>query len=279
MKKIACQYAIVRFAPYVETEEFANVGIVLIAPGQRFYGFKLETRRYGRITRFFEDMDASLYRNALFNLKEELERIADLLKAHGFDKRLKQVDVEFAQRLFQEMVRPRETIVRYGQLRTVLAEDPQKTLDELFAFYVERNFVTKKYKEQILESGVRKLLYRIKVGNLYEKARVGNSSYHVNLPFVHRLDDHRLKIIKPLHLAQPESTRIYNHGDAWIRRIKRLKGKYIDPQKLLFTLEGPEEEGERRDAYLDIKRELEQIGAQTAQHRDEKAIEKFASVH
>lgn len=39
MTRIACQYAIVRFAPFVETEEFANVGIIMIAPKQRFFGF------------------------------------------------------------------------------------------------------------------------------------------------------------------------------------------------------------------------------------------------
>jgi len=30
MKKFACQYAIVRFLPYLETGEFANVGIVML---------------------------------------------------------------------------------------------------------------------------------------------------------------------------------------------------------------------------------------------------------
>lgn len=30
--KYSCLYSIVRFAPYAETEEFANVGIVLTAP-------------------------------------------------------------------------------------------------------------------------------------------------------------------------------------------------------------------------------------------------------
>ena len=30
--KYACLYSIVRFAPFAETEEFANVGIVLTAP-------------------------------------------------------------------------------------------------------------------------------------------------------------------------------------------------------------------------------------------------------
>lgn len=32
MNKLACQYAVVRFLPYAETGEFANVGVALACP-------------------------------------------------------------------------------------------------------------------------------------------------------------------------------------------------------------------------------------------------------
>jgi hypothetical protein len=35
--RYACIYSIVRFAPFVETEEFANVGIVITAPAIRHW--------------------------------------------------------------------------------------------------------------------------------------------------------------------------------------------------------------------------------------------------
>ena len=277
MKKVACQYAIVRFMPFVETEEFANVGIVMMAPDFHYFGFHLELKRYARITHFFEDIDARLYRKTLYNLNEELERVGDLLKSQGFDRRLKQNDVDFARRLFTELVRPRETIVRFGEVRTVLADDPARKLGELFAFYIERNFVTRKYQEELLlESGVRKLLNRIHVGELFEKARVGDENYHVNFPFVHRKEGGPLKIIKPLHLAHAEPTRIYEHGDAWIRRIGRLKGKYLDPDHVLFTLAGPDEGENRLRAYSDIEQELQMIGVHTVPYGNQDEIGRFA---
>lgn len=277
MKKIACQYAIVRFAPFVETGEFANVGIVMMAPDSRYFGFELELKRYARITHFFEDVDARLYKKTLYNLRGELERIGDLLKTHGFDRRLKENDVDFARRLFAELVRPRETIVRFGQVRTALADDPEKKLKELFAFYVERNFVTKKYQEELLlESGIRRLLYRIHVGELFEKAKVGDENYHVNFPFVHHEEGRPDKIIKPLHLAHAEPTRIYEHGDAWIQRINRLKGRYLDPARVLFTLAGPDEDENRMKAYLDIERGLQTIGVNTVPYENQDEIKRFA---
>ncbi len=46
LNKLACRYAILRFLPYTETGEFANVGVVLACPATGYFGFKLETRRY-----------------------------------------------------------------------------------------------------------------------------------------------------------------------------------------------------------------------------------------
>ncbi len=40
---------------------------------------------------------------------------------------LKRNDVEFAQGMFAEIVRPRETILRFSEPRAVLAEDPKKS--------------------------------------------------------------------------------------------------------------------------------------------------------
>ena len=212
----------------------------------------------------------------MHNLKEELERISKLLETHGFDHRLKQNHGDFARRLFTELVRPRETIIRFGRVRTVLADDPGKKLKELFAFYVERNFVTRKYQEELLESQVRKLLVDIRVGDLFEKAQLGDDAYHVNFPFVRVENNRPPRIIKPLHLAHPEPTRIYEHGDTWIRRINRLKGRYLDPEHVLFALAGPGEDGNRLKAYAEIEQELRAIGVKTAPYVNQDEIKRFA---
>ncbi len=184
MKKIACQYAIVRFAPFIETGEFANIGIVIISPKNRFFGFNLATKRHGRITQFFDEINANVYKNTVYNLKQELERISDSLKAHGFDKRFKSNDIDYSTNLFTEITRARETIIQFSKIRTVLTNNPDNTLKELFNYYVERNFVTKKYEEALLESGIRKLLYNANIGDRFSREKIGDAAYHVSFPFV-----------------------------------------------------------------------------------------------
>ena len=78
MSRVACRYAIIRFMPYVETGEFANVGIVLACPATGFFGFKLQDRRYRRVTQFFEHIEARDYTQALRLFRDELNRIQDL---------------------------------------------------------------------------------------------------------------------------------------------------------------------------------------------------------
>ena len=216
------------------------------------------------------------YKKTLYNLKDELERVTSVLKTHGFDKRLKTNDIDFANGLFNEIVRTRETIVRFGKTRTVLTDDPEAKLKELFAFYIERNFVTKKYQEELLESDVRKLLYRVNVGERFDKERLGDECYHVTFPFVRHETNKPVKVIKPLHLGHEEPTKIYDHGAAWIHRINRLKGKFLEPDRVLFTLAGPDNDGSRLDAYHEIENELKATGVRVTDSDNRDEITHFA---
>lgn len=278
MKMIACQYAIVRFSPFIETGEFANIGIVIISPENRFFGFNLETKRYARITRFFDEINAKVYKNTVYNLKEELERVSVSLKTHGFDKRLKYNDIKFSNRIFREITRERETIIKFSKIRTVLTSNPDETLKDLFKYYVERNFVTKKYKEALLESGIRKLLFRANAGDRYLKEKIGDDAYQVSFPFV---EQESKKIIKPLHLSHDDSTNIFNHGAAWIYKIKKLKEKQLLlTNNVLFTLSEPPtmSNTNRFEAYMDIKNNLIETGVQVIpnQEKNKDKILEFA---
>jgi len=48
--KTLCLYAIVRFMPYAETQEFANVGVVMCVPDKNIFKFKLAPKHFARIT-------------------------------------------------------------------------------------------------------------------------------------------------------------------------------------------------------------------------------------
>lgn len=271
MKKLACQYAIVRFLPYLETGEFANVGIVMSCPESGFFEFKLLTH-VRRITAFFEELDAMIYRRARGDFNQELLRIRNILNPiHGVAK-----EAGLAQHLFAELTRPREVMMRFEGVRMVLAENPAQQLQELFGHYVERNFATKAHQEQLLDKWVRKVLVDAQLNKQYPAETVGNAdSYHAKFPFVFREGARALKAIKPLHLAHADPAQIFDHGWAWLGKVQKLRALHVLPERVLFPVQGPTEiDSERFEIFQDIVGQLAANDVQVvATTQTEKIIE------
>lgn len=279
MNRIACQYAIVRFAPFIETGEFANAGVVMMAARERYFGFRLETQRYGRVTRFFEELDARLYRATLFDLRDELERIHGVLKENGFDRRMKDNNLQLAQELFTEVTRPRESIIRFSEPRVVLTSDPKRKLTELFGYYVERNFVTRQRRETLLEKGMRQWLNQVRIGERFVRERIGDEDYHATFPFVELHEGQPVKVIKPLDLAQDSPSRILDHCGAWVFRLEQLRKRDYLPEKTMFAVAGPEEEtldGKRGAAFHEAVDMLEDKRVTVLPFDDRDRVERFA---
>lgn len=252
----ACHYAIVRFMPFVETGEFANVGVVLFAPNARYFGFKLLVNRHARVTNFFDQLDSKVFRLAMSSLREELGRIESMRREMGTDKRFKETNREAALRLWSEIIKPRETMLRFSESRLVLADNAPRKLIELYDYYVEKNFATKEYQEKLLERGVRGWLREAHLLNYFHSARIGNEDYNAQFPFVSGTEEAPQKAIKPLNLNQAEASRIIDHGGQWIVRINALKKRELLPPEVLFTVTGPDDTTARGRAKREIVDEL-----------------------
>jgi hypothetical protein len=273
MKKFACQYAIVRFLPYLETGEFANVGIVMLCPDAGYFEFKL-LKHVRRITAFFEELDAGIYRRAANDFRLELKRIRNWL-AHQQQNKM---DVELARHLFAELTRPREAMMRFEGVRVVLADDPAQQFDELFGYYVERNFATKAYQEQLLVKNVRRVLVDAKLQKHYRPETLGDTAaYHTHFPFVHREGERADKAIKPLHLAHEDPAQIYDHGWAWLGRVDKLRALRLLPEQVLFPVQGPtESDGKRFEMFQEITLKMAANDVQVVSSQQTQKIIEFA---
>lgn len=231
MKRRAYQYAILRFMPYIETGEFANVGLVMTAPQHGFFDYQLQEKRYARLTGFFKDLKSSTYLSAIRALKEELNRVQELTHDYQHDN----AD------LFAELIRPRETIFRFSKPSLVLTSTPHEQLQTLYNYYVEHDFVTREYRETVLENRVRNLLATASLADRYKQVRLGDDQYHVSIPFVEQKQDQLLRGIKPLYLGQKETVKILEKAGQWQFRLDELRRREQLPKEMLFTVDGPEE--------------------------------------
>lgn len=268
MKKLACRYAIVQFLPYPETGEFANAGIVLACPATGYFGYQLETRRYARFTHFFRELDKAFYLRGVAALRDELDRVRRVLA---------NANADIVREAFTALVHPRETILRFSDARAILVDDPEQALAQLYGHYVEHDFVTPEYHEQALEKRVHQLIKGLHLANPFREMRLGDDEFAVRFPLVQTVQEHPVKAIKPLYLAQDDTTAIYNHGDQWLSKLKRLYQRNRLPTQILFTVEAPERADDKRfKAFDEVVRELEQF-TRIAQVEEQSIILNFAT--
>ena len=121
----ACNYAMLRFLPYPETGEFVNVGVLVTCLQPCLLHFVAERTMPERAKSLFPKQNAQVFEASLEGLRQEMERV----KGGACDPK----SVQLA---FNETVRIRESVFRFGEVRTVLTATPQNLAEELFARYV-----------------------------------------------------------------------------------------------------------------------------------------------
>lgn len=273
--KAACAYAVVQFRPFVETGEFANVGIVLLGVEHRFFDFQL-LRKYSRVTRFFPELDRKVYLEAIAGFREELDRIKGFVRREALDRRRKSADKAMAERVFIELTRTREGLLRFDNPRLIMTDDPQSKLEGLFEHYVGRNFATKEYQERLLENKVGRLLYKARLP--FGEGKIGNDDFVVRFPFIHRDSDEVTGVIKPLFLGQTDTTSLLTKGDNWVSKVKRLRRINKLPRHVLFALDAPPHDSERRfKAFQEISREFIDLGVCVTEASNDREILSFAT--
>lgn len=104
----------------------------MLGPRHRFFDFELLVCRQACATQFVEHLDAKVFRETMRMMRDELQRPTVLLGPQGFEPRATTADPKLAQRLFEEIVRPREAILRFSPIRDVLTDDPHTKLQELY---------------------------------------------------------------------------------------------------------------------------------------------------
>ncbi len=248
MKKHAISYAIIRFQPHVETEEFANIGIVLVAPRMSYFDFRIETRRLGRLTSFFDSVEAETTRAVLRRYHVELKRIRDLAGHVGDGQSRFEFELsDNAEHLFHALTKDREGMIRFSEVRFAMTDDPRGKLEDLFNYYVRRNFAGAVYREGLLEKQVRGLLKMRDIGKNFRPMLFSDGVYSAKFPFVEVVEDRALKVLKPIYLGQDEPTRILDHGNKWLFTIQRLKDKL--PPDVVVAVEGPDDSAKRKQAF------------------------------
>lgn len=248
--KYVCNYSILRFLPYPETGEFVNIGVVLLASNGEFH-YQLDRTRQ-RVTRFFKTLDHKIYLRARDEVRAELNRL------EGFFAERKG-EMGTAIGAFKHLIHPRETMMRFSNPGSIGTENVKKTLADLYEHYVNHSFATKEYQERVLERQLGSLLSVANLKQRYKEQKLGTKQYEVRFPFVMVADEQVHQAIKPLFFGQSDSSKIYDHGDSWVSKMKRLKATKRLARDTLFIVEPPAEGAKLIAAFNEVVADLKEF--------------------
>jgi len=278
IKKLACNYTILRFLPYAESGEFVNLGVALACPDLHWFGYRLETRRLDRITDFFPELKQSkaafVEGRRLF--KDELDRVGRMMNDGQGEPQLRfKEDAKLFNQVFLNLVRPREEVFCFSPSRTCLTEEPKAELERLFNFYVERGFAQRQeYQEKLMTRRLRTVFNAKKIVDLTEHTFVSDLC-HAHFPFVRQVGDRYVRAIHPLDLDKTETPKIVEHADSWRNRLQRLKAGPVYPERVLLVVRRPGA-GKQLDVCQQMCKELEQADAYLLPQEDQAEIVRFA---
>lgn len=272
MNKLAMRFAVVRFMPYVQTREFANIGIILTCPKTGYFNYKIEPK-YGRLSNFFQHFSGTVYRAATHAFSNELERIKQVLQSDYW-----QPD-EFRAAL-NHIARPREAIILTSEIGVTSATSEEQELNRLFDYYVYHSFA-KNQPEALLTKDIQRMVRGLKTTHpfYYEETLGNKEGFHAKLPIVQKADSGQvLKIIKPIYFGQKDPAEIYHKSDTWLSKIKRLRQQgYIEHPAILFPYMPPEKPvHHQQEALATVLKELAEHDIQTVPQTDKQAIAEFA---
>ena len=267
MKKLV-RYSVIRFMPFTETQEFANVGIVIHAPQTGEVQFKLANTRFGRVSQFFDDLDGHLYANAIKMFNFELQRIQEFTR---------EMTGKALASFMDEVTRPKEGFLTYSETAALLTTDSLTTvLDTLYQQYVGRSFNTKEHREILLVKSLKKQLDQVSKYK-FTKSKLSTDYMEFELPLV-ATDNLETKAIKPLSFFQETPLKLIDHGEFWISRVKHLlNSNTIDANNFLFAVDRPDFTNKNLDAaFSSLSEEMNALGVKVYDIKDINKIEKFA---
>lgn len=264
-----CLYSIIRYAPYAETEEFANIGVVLCAPKLGQFHYQLTQSNNARVKSFFQD-------EIIFpHAKDAIARELKLAQEQSG----KFTTPDTLANFFNYLVAKKESIVHFSSARVVMAENPQEVTSEIFNKFINHSEVTKESREAILTRELKnRFAHYGDLKNAFRKETLGGELTKFSIPFVARQDGEILCAIKPLAFTQDKPEKMMEHCDSWTAKVLRAASEHLlSLSNVLFTIDPPFQPSDLEvKAMREIRRTFDDKGIRHLEHKDESSIISFA---
>lgn len=270
MKKTVCKYVVVRFVPHSETDEFANVGVLLYSKEQNFFDFLLGGDGcFRRINHFFKIMDSDVVKQALELYEKELAYLCDAVRRREIS----------SEQAFESLVKPRATMLQFSGVRTAFTESPRRCLQDAHMRMVLQNTPTIERTRVSLKTTLRKQLNTLCLEYPFTRHKFERSGFEASFDFTQVRNGEPCKIIQPIDLTNKIiANDLYKTVDQYETRLSRMDRLGLLPEDVLVTFSLPyQSSDEMAEAWGIVRDELSSLGVLLANIEDTGMIEEFAT--
>ncbi|MFD2158328.1 DUF3037 domain-containing protein [Rubritalea tangerina] len=273
----------IELMPYPEHGEFCIVGVFAIDAQARTIHYRLqEPRKTKRLSGFFPELERKLFTRTLKSVHEEWLRLADMVNKGDHTEEFRELTKVDGADIFKAIVQPREGMIRHKERGTILSKDINAWLDEAFTKMVLRIDLDSIYPEETkFTNHVSSLLKEWNVAGAWKAGRVGQEDYHTTFPFTYTPQgaERVERAIKPLFLGQDSATKILDHGDVWLQKVRRLKHFNLAPELLIFPVQRPVESDDIRQKHADLVIEdLKQAGVEVIEQNNIAHLQHYVQI-
>ena len=268
--KTQYSFTIVRYVHDVVGGEFVNVGVVLYAPDQDYVD-AMCTKKYGRLSNLFIDVDGAQFRSLMHFLEVRIDEARQSLQNElQFDGKPKDVS-----EIVARIIPKDDSSFQFSTSGSGLTADPQRTVEELFERYVERyaqrrEIVTR--DDQEIWKTFKAPLEQKRVVKFFHPHQIVARDY--DYEFEHACKNSQWHVLEPVSFDLESSGSIKDKAARWLGRSVALQTSR--EQFKLFLLLGKPRSEQLLQAYTNAENILNRIPVDKVLVREEEA-DSFAS--
>lgn len=235
MKKIM-QYSVLRYSPRQITGEQINLGIIFDAPDDNYREFRW-TKKFNRLTAFDDEVDVSVVKTLLQNIKEDVE--GTVLSAGVFD--------------IEQYVKFYINDYHFEKPKKILYDDIHEIVESLNKTYFRFDY---ERQERPSVEDDRKMLARMisDSGVNVSRNKKLKGAYDENITYDIVTDEYKIKFFD---FDNKDLTKTINTAKAWA-----WNGAHNSERDLLFIYRYDDIEAEENSSFKSIISILKESGAE-----------------
>lgn len=263
--KTAYSFVTLRYVHDVVTGEFANVGMVLYAPAERYLEARF-TSSYERLNALFVKIDHANYRNLIRYLSNRFVELAAEVRGG-----LNLAPVQGIDELVRRVLPPDDSSLQWSAMSGGFSADLGETVGQLYARMVERYTHAEEAASRNDEDIARPFRAQLKLAaeKLHEK-RIETRDYQYEFQYAWKNSMWHLYEPVSFDLINPSS--IVEKANNWLGRGVALN-ESLERFKIHFIL-GEPRRSENQEAFVRACHLLERIPAQKELVREQE-LESF----